>query len=60
MKYMLLIHQGDTPTPRDPEAWARLAEDERQAIFRDYGAISQTPTDGTNRNAPASIPHRIG
>ena len=21
MKYMLLIHQGTTPTPRDPEAW---------------------------------------
>jgi hypothetical protein len=23
MKYMLLIHQGDTPTPHDPDAWAR-------------------------------------
>ena len=22
MKYMLLIHQGSTPTPQDPEAWA--------------------------------------
>jgi hypothetical protein len=21
MKYKLLIHHGDTPTPRDPEAW---------------------------------------
>jgi hypothetical protein len=42
MKYMLLIHQGDTPTPRDPEAWARLSEDERQAVVRDYRAISQT------------------
>ena len=29
MKYMLLIHQGDTPTPRDPEAWARLPGDEQ-------------------------------
>ena len=27
MKYMLLIHQGDTPTPNDAEAWARLSED---------------------------------
>ena len=26
MKYMLLIHQGDTPTPRDREVWARLSE----------------------------------
>src|SRR4051794_39723830 len=43
MKYMLLIHQGDTPTPNDPEAWARLPEDEQQAVFRDYQAINQTP-----------------
>ena len=33
MKYMLLIHQGDTPTPRDPEAWARLSEDEQQQVY---------------------------
>jgi len=43
MKYMLLIHQGDTPTPHDPEAWARLSEEEQQAVYRDYGAINQTP-----------------
>jgi hypothetical protein len=42
MKYMLLIHQGDTPTPRDPEAWATLSEAEQQAVFADYQAISQT------------------
>ena len=34
MKYMLLIHQGDTPTPRDPEAWAKLSEDEQKAGLR--------------------------
>src|ERR1700737_2029157 len=43
MKYMLLIHQGDTPTPRDPEAWARLSEDEQQAVFADYKAVGETP-----------------
>ena len=43
MKYMLLIHQGDTPTPRDPEAWGRLSEEERGAVFADYQALSQTP-----------------
>jgi hypothetical protein len=43
MKYMLLIHQGDTPTPRDPEAWARLSEDEQKAVFADYQAVNQTP-----------------
>ena len=43
MKYMLLIHQGDTPTPRDPEAWARLSEDEQQQVYADYQAINETP-----------------
>jgi hypothetical protein len=43
MKYMLLIHQGDTPTPRDPEAWARLSEDEQKAVFADYQALNQNP-----------------
>jgi hypothetical protein len=43
MKYMLLIHQGDTPTPRDPDAWARLSEDEQKAVYADYQAINQTP-----------------
>ncbi|MFL5781467.1 MAG: YciI family protein [Thermoleophilaceae bacterium] len=43
MKYMLLIHQGSAPTPRDPEAWARLSEEEQQAVYADYGAINQTP-----------------
>jgi hypothetical protein len=43
MKYMLLIHQGDAPTPRDPEAWARLSQDEQNAVYRDYQAINETP-----------------
>ena len=43
MKYMLLIHQGDTPTPRDPEAWGRLSEDEQKQVFADYQALNQTP-----------------
>jgi hypothetical protein len=43
MKYMLLIHQGTAPTPRDPDEWARLSEDEQKAVFADYQAINQTP-----------------
>jgi hypothetical protein len=43
MKYMLLIHQGSTPTPRAPEAWATLSEDEQKAIFADYQAINTAP-----------------
>ena len=43
MKYMLLIHQGDSPTPRDPEAWARLSEEEQKKVYAAYGQINQTP-----------------
>src|SRR5919197_2375267 len=54
MKYLLLIHQGDTPTPRDPDAWARLPEDEQKAVYADYQAINQTPgvTPGLGLDAP--------
>ncbi len=43
MKYMLLIHQGDAPTPYSPEEWARLSEDEQNAIYGAYQAINETP-----------------
>jgi hypothetical protein len=42
MKYLLLIHQGDAPTPESPE-WERLSEDEQKAVYSDYQAINQTP-----------------
>ena len=41
MKYMLLIHQGDTPLPGSPE-WDRLSEDEQKAVYADYQAINET------------------
>ena len=43
MKYMLLIHQGDTPTPNTPEAWGRLSQDEQNAVYGAYKAINETP-----------------
>ena len=54
MRYMLLIHQGDAPTPRSPEAWARLSEDEQKAVYSDYQAINQTPgvTPGVQMQPP--------
>jgi hypothetical protein len=54
MKYLLLIHQGDAPTPRSPEDWARLSEEEQKAVFADYQAINQTPgvTPGTGLQLP--------
>ncbi len=41
MKYMLLIHQGTTPTPPSEE-WERLSDEEKQAIYGDYQAINET------------------
>ena len=56
MKYMMLIHQGDTPTTRSPEAWATLSEEEQQQVFADYQAINQTPgvTPGLQLDDPAT------
>jgi hypothetical protein len=41
MKYMLLIHQGETPVPGTPE-WEQLSEDEQGRIATDYQAINST------------------
>jgi hypothetical protein len=43
MKYMLLIHQGDAPTPYSPERWERLSEEEQKAVYAAYMAINETP-----------------
>ena len=42
MKYLLLIHQGDTPLPGTPE-WESLSPDEQNAVYADYQAVNQTP-----------------
>jgi hypothetical protein len=54
MKYMLMIHQGTSPTPLDPEAWATLSADEQQAIYEAYNAINETPgvTPGNGLQPP--------
>jgi hypothetical protein len=56
MKYMLLIHQGTTPTPDDPDAWNALPEETRQSVYADYQAINQTPgvTPGVGMSEPAT------
>jgi hypothetical protein len=43
VKYVLLIHQVDAPTPNDPEAWAQVSPEEQGRVYADYGAINQTP-----------------
>jgi hypothetical protein len=54
MRYLLLIHQGDAPTPRDPEAWNRLSKEEQRSVFADYQAINAHPgvTTGLQLEAP--------
>ena len=54
MKYMLMIHQGTTPTPLDPEAWATLSDAEQQEIYAAYQEINTTPgvTPGNGLQPP--------
>jgi hypothetical protein len=42
MNYMLLIHQGTTPTPRSEE-WDRLSEAEQGEVYAAYKALNETP-----------------
>jgi hypothetical protein len=54
MKYLMLIYQGTTPTPRDPDAWATLPAEEQQRVFADYKAINENPaiTPGVGMDSP--------
>ena len=54
MKFLMLIHQGSAPTPRSPEEWSRLSEDEQQAVYSGYKAINETPgvTPGLQLDSP--------
>jgi hypothetical protein len=54
MKYMLLIHQGDAPTPYDQEAWGRLSAEEQNEVYQAYGEINGTPgvTPGEQMQPP--------
>ena len=53
MKYMLLIHQGTTPTPPSAE-WDALPRDQKGAIYGAYKAINETPgvTSGVRMQPP--------
>ena len=55
MKYMLLIHQGTTPTPPSPE-WESLPEDDKQAVYTAYKALNETPgvTPGVHMQPPSA------
>ena len=53
MKYMLLIHQGTTPTPPSDE-WDKLPDEEKQAVYAAYKEINDTPgvTSGLQLGSP--------
>ncbi len=53
MKYMLLIHQGTTPTPPSA-AWDALSEEQKGAVYGAYKALNQTPgvTPGVRMQPP--------
>ena len=53
MRYILLIHQGSTPTP-GTDAWNDLSESEQGAVFAAYKALHETPgvTPGERMQPP--------
>ena len=62
MKYMLLIHQGTTPTPRGRRSGRRLSEDEKGAVYGAYKAHQRDPRRHARRPdaAPRDGDHRAG
>ncbi|HKZ14013.1 MAG TPA: YciI family protein [Solirubrobacterales bacterium] len=54
MKYVMLIHQGDTPTPLRPELWAEVPAAEQAQIAADYQALNETP--GVQPGAGLQLP----
>jgi hypothetical protein len=54
MQYALLIYQGTTPLPSDPDAWATLPDAEQKQIYKDYAALNQTP--GLDPGLPLGLP----
>jgi hypothetical protein len=43
MKYLMLIHHGETPTPGDSDAWDKLSKEEQGQVYRAYQEINEHP-----------------
>ena len=54
MQFVLVIYQGTTPLPTNPEAWATLSEEEQRAIYEDYSSLNNTP--GVTPGLPLGLP----
>jgi hypothetical protein len=53
MKYMLLIHQGDAPTPYSDQ-WDTLSEEQKNEVYEAYAALNHNPkvTPGLQMQPP--------
>jgi hypothetical protein len=40
MQFVLMIYQGTTPLPTQPERWATLSDEEQKAVYADYGRLN--------------------
>jgi hypothetical protein len=54
MKYVILINQGDSPTPLTPEKWAEVPPEEQKQVAADYQAVNETP--GVTPGAGLQLP----
>jgi hypothetical protein len=54
MHFALLIYQGTTPLPTDPDAWSTLSDAEQKAIYADYGSLGSTL--GVTPGLPLGLP----
>jgi hypothetical protein len=53
MKFMLLIHHGDTPTPGE-DSWDQLSQEEQGKVYAAYKELNETPgfTPGERMQGP--------
>ena len=42
MQYMVMIHQGTTPTPRT-QGWDTLSAEQKGAVYQAYKQLNETP-----------------
>lgn len=43
MQFVLMIYQGTTPLPSEPDRWSTLSEAEQRSVYADYAALNAMP-----------------
>lgn len=54
MQFVLIIFQGTTPLPANPDAWNTLPPEEQKQIYQDYSALAEMP--GVSPGLPLGLP----